>query len=119
MAVSSGAKLNEDPCPVTEQLFGQLRRASPPDAAEIARSLPEPQRAQLATFCYNRRHLHALGLLIASSCNRNTLVEAGGRVGDAIYQQSRDPDKTLSEEILPAGYRPPKPISLARVAVRQ
>ncbi len=61
MAVPLGAKLNEDPCPITEQLFGQLRRASPPDAVEIAMTLPDPQRARLATFCYYRRHLHALG----------------------------------------------------------
>ena len=110
MAVPLGAKLNEDPCPITEQLFGQLRRASPPDAVEIAKALSDPQRARLATFCYYRRHLHALGLMIASSCGRNALVAAGGSAGDTIYHQSRDPNKTLSEEV---GSCPPKPISLA------
>ena len=110
MAVPLGAKLNEDPCPITEQLFGQLRRASPPDAVEIAKALSDPQRARLATFCYYRRHLHASGLMIASSCGRNALVAAGGSAGDTIYHQSRDPNKTLSEEV---GSRPPKPISLA------
>ena len=40
------------PCPITEQLFGQLRRASLPDAVEIAKVLPDQQRARLATFCY-------------------------------------------------------------------
>ncbi len=115
MAVPLGAKLNEDPCPITEQLFGQLRRASPPDAVEIAMTLPDPQRARLATFCYYRRHLHALGLMIASSCDRNALVNAGGGAGDTIYHQSRDPNKTLLEEV---GSRPPKPISLAGRNVR-
>ncbi len=110
MAVPLGAIPNEDPCPITEQLFGQLRRASPPDAVEIANALPDPQRARLATFCYYRRHLHALGLMIASSCDRNALVDAGGSAGGTIYQQSSDPNKTLSEEV---GSRPPKPISLA------
>lgn len=118
MAVTLGVKLNEDACPITEQLFGQLRRASPPKAVEIAKALPEPQRARFVTFCYNKCHLHALGLVIASTCNRNALVDAGGSVGDTIYQQSRDPNKTLSSELQPPGSRPPKPISLARLNIR-
>ena len=118
MAFPLGPKLNEDPCPVTEELFGQLRRASPPEAVEIAKDLPEPQRARLATFCYNRRHLHALGLMIASSCDRRALVDADGTVGDTIFHQSRDPDKTLSQEAPPSGSRPQKRISLAPSNVR-
>ena len=118
MAFPLGAKLNEDPSPITEQLFGQLRRASPLEAVEIAKDLPEPQRARLATFCYNKRHLHTLGLMIASSCDRNALVDAGGIVGDKIFHQSRDPDKILSEEPQASGSRPQKRISLARTNVR-
>ena len=115
MAVPLGAIPNEDPCPITEQLFGQLSRATPPDAVEIAKALPDPQRARLATFCYYRSHLHALGLIIASTCDRNALVDAGGSAGDTIYHQSRDPNKTLSEEV---GSRLPNPISLAGPNVR-
>ena len=113
MVFTSGIKLNEDSCPVTEQLFGQLRRASPHDAAVIAKDLPEPQRARLAAFCYNKSHLHALGLMIASSCDHSALVDAGGIVGDTIFHQSRDPDKFLSQEHQASGSRPPKQISLA------
>ena len=115
MAVPLDVIPNEDSCPITEQLFGQLSRALPPDAVEIAKALPDPQRARLATFCYYRRHLHALGLIIASTCDRNALIDAGGGAGDTIYRQSRDPNKTLSEEV---GYRPKKPISLAGTNVR-
>ena len=39
----------------------------------------------------------------------------GGRAGDTIYHQSRDPNKTLSEEV---DSGPPKPISLAGSNVR-
>ena len=118
MAFPSGAKLNEDPCPITEELFDKLRRASHLEAVEIAKDLPEPQRARLATFCYNKSHLHALALMIASSCDRNALVDAGGIVGDAIFHQSRDLDKTLSEEAPASGSRSKKRISLARSNVR-
>lgn len=109
------AKLNEDPCPVTEQLFGELRVASPPEAVEIAKALPESQRARLAMFFYKKRHLYALGLMIASTCNRSALVNAGS-AGGTLYRQSRDPNKTLSEEWLPRSSHQPKPISLARIS---
>ena len=56
------ASLNEDECPVPEALFRQVRGAEPPNAAMIASTLPQAQRARLAVFCYRKRHLHELGL---------------------------------------------------------
>ena len=112
MAHAKIAILNEDSCPISEELWKQVHKATPPDAAEIAKSLPEPQRARLATFCYNKRHLYALGLMIASTCDQQSLVEANSVAGDTIYRQSRDPNKTLSQEIHRGGFRPLK-ISLA------
>ncbi len=114
MAMSATAKLNEDLCPVSDDCFSELRQAEPPDAVEIAKTLPAQQRADLATFCYSRRHLHALGLMIASTCECRELVEASASAGPVLYQQSRDPDRTLAQESLPAGHRPPKPVSLAQ-----
>ena len=117
MASHFAAKLNEDTGPIAEPLLGKLLRTSPPEAVEVAKELPEPQRARLAAFCYNKRHLYALGLMIASTCKRSALVKAAGSVGDAIYNQSRDLDKTLSAELHPPGSRPRKPITLATVKV--
>lgn len=113
MALSAQLELNEESCPVPDDCFGELRQASPPDAVEIAKSLPAEQRARLATFCYSRRHLHALGLMIASTCDRYDLVQASSSAGPVLFEQSRDPDKTLAQESLPAGHRLPKPITLA------
>lgn len=114
MTTSTNVQLNEEHCPVSDDLFGQLRRDTPQNAVEIAKSLREPQRAQLAAFCYKRRHLHALGLMIASTCDRNTLVAAAGTSGRVIYTQSRDPEKTLSLGVAKRAYYEPKPVSLAR-----
>ena len=116
MINSTNVQLNEESCPVPEDLFGQLRRASPKNAVEIAKSLREPQRAQLAAFCYKRCHLHALGLMIASTCGCNTLVAAAGASGKMIYAQSRDPEKTLSLEVKRPADDEPKPVSLPLVA---
>ncbi len=113
MAYATNAKLNEDDCPIPEGVLEQLHQVAPPEAAEIAKTLPEQQRARLAAFCYNKRHLHALSLMIASSCDQDSLVEACNVSGEAIFQQSRDPDKTLAQEAHVGGYRPPRPVSLA------
>ena len=115
MITSTNVQLNEERCPVPDDLFGQLRRASPQKTVEIAKSLREPQRAQLAAFCYKRCHLHALGLMIASTCGSNALVAAAGASGRMIYAQSRDPEKTLSLGVRKRAYYEPKPVSLAPV----
>jgi hypothetical protein len=107
-------QLNDEHCPVSDDVFGRLRQASPPDAVGIARSLPSLQRAQLAVFCYRRRHLHELGLVIASTCERSELATAApGAPGMVIYDQSRDSKKLLAVELGALADQGPKPISLA------
>ena len=113
MSVPARLVPNEDPCPVSDDLFGQIRRAPPPNAVQIANSLPSSQRAQLAIFCYNKRHLHALGLIIASSCDRQTLVNAGGHVGEVIFDQSREADVCARTNFASPGSSSKKRISLA------
>jgi len=44
----------------------------------------------LALFCYRRAHMHSLALAIASSCSERELFRFGGRVGSALYAQSRE-----------------------------
>ena len=114
MAVISSAQLNEEPCPIPEQVFGQIRQAAPPDAVEIAKGLPEPQRARLALFLYNRSHLHDLGMIIALSCDREALIRAGGQRGEMIYDQSRRAEGILSSELRSRRFGDSKPpITLA------
>ena len=113
MANPMHLQLNEDYCPVSDDVFGRLRQAAPPDAVGIARSLPSSQRAHLAVFCYRRRHLHELGLMIAATCERSALVAVANASGMIIYDQSRDPKKTLALELGRLADRGPKTISLA------
>ena len=90
--------LNETTVPIPENLFGQLANAEPVDAIEIAKNLPLENRARLAAFCYARRHLNHLGLLIASTCDKITLRRVMGTAGEVVFRQSRDVDKTLAAE---------------------
>lgn len=90
--------LNEAVAPVDESLFAKIVHAEPTEAIEVASSLPLENRARLAAFCYARRHLNHLGLLIASTCDRMALRRAFGTAGDVVFKQSRDVEKTLATQ---------------------
>ncbi len=98
MSSAQSHSLNEASIPITENLFGELANAEPVDAVEIARQLPLENRARLAAFCYSRRHLNHLGLLIASTCDRMALRRAMGTAGDVVFKQSRNVEKTIAAE---------------------
>ena len=51
--------------PTEAELLQQLVYA-PADAVEVGKNLPEPQRARIAQFCYNRVHMRELGLRLAA-----------------------------------------------------
>ena len=113
MTASNVYHLNEEQCPIPEDILGKMHSSNPADAAEIAADLPEPQRAQLAAFCYERRHLHHLGLKIAATCGQLSLRKAFGLAGDIVFKQSRKPDETVAEERRHAHQQSPKPVTLA------
>lgn len=96
MSPAKSHSLNEARIPIPENLFGQLANAEPADAVEIARKLPLENRARLAAFCYGRRHLNHLGLLIAATCDRMALRRAMGHAGDVVFQQSRNVEETMA-----------------------
>lgn len=95
---SSAVSISDDNCPVPESIFGQLYRAHSQGLPQLVDSIPGPTRAMLALFCYRRAHLHALSLVIASSCDEIDLVEAGGRVGSVLFELSRQPDHPAAAE---------------------
>ncbi|MEE9314508.1 MAG: hypothetical protein V3V02_07645 [Rhizobiaceae bacterium] len=98
MSSAQTHSLNETSIPIPENLFGQLANAEPLDAVKIASELPLENRARLAAFCYSRRHLNHLGLLIASTCDRMALRRAMGTAGDVVFKQSRNVEKTIASE---------------------
>ncbi len=113
MTASNVYVLNEEQCPVPDEILGQMHSSNPSDAAEVASKLPEPQRAQLAAFCYERRHLHHLGLTIASTCGQYALKKAFGLAGDVVFKQSRKPDETVAKERRNSNHSVTKPVTLA------
>ena len=103
--------LAEEFCPVSEDLFGGLYRASPEGLAALIKTVPAETRAMLAVYCYRRAHLQALGLTIAESCSEDDLQRFGGRMGAELPALAKA-QKALVEELQPKA-KSSKGISLA------
>ena len=88
--------LNEEQCPVAESVLGQLYRSSPQGLAPLIETVPAFTRAVLAVYCGRRAHLASIGLAIASICEKDSLIDAGGDFGAKLFEQARrtvDPQK--------------------------
>jgi hypothetical protein len=94
---------------IPETLIAQLYRIGEDAAVNLTVGLPPYRRALVAAYCYRRSHLHRLGLSIASTCDRSTLMRVLGVIpGTALFVQSR----RLAHAPLPVGYR--QKISLSK-----
>ena len=81
---------DHDPCPVTDDLLGELYRANKNGLAELIATVSPDVRAALALYCYRRGHMKGIGLAIASTCDLYDLETAGGTAGAALYARSRE-----------------------------
>jgi hypothetical protein len=102
--------LENDSCPVKDELLGEMYRASEHGLPQLVASVAPDARAMLALFCYRKSHLHSLAVAIAASCSQQELVQAGGRVGSTLYALSREP-ATRTPTTSSYGHR--KPITLS------
>ena len=80
----------DDPCPVPDEFLGKLYRGHAHNLSETLATLPVNQRVHLAVFCYGRAHLRELGLAVAATCEYEPLVRIAGRVGEVLFDLSRD-----------------------------
>jgi hypothetical protein len=91
--------LDNEVCPVRDELLGELYGASKHGLPALVATVPPTVRAMLALFCYHRSHLHSMGLAIAASCDEDDLVRLGGRVGSTLYsraQEAQEPPPVVS-----------------------
>src|ERR1043165_5873240 len=88
----------EEECPVPDTLLGDLYRASPQGLHALVDSIPSRTRALLALYCYRRSHLSSLALAIASTCDRSDMIVAGGALGAAVFEKSRQAPKAVEEK---------------------
>jgi hypothetical protein len=81
---------DSDPCPVPDNMLGELYRANKNGLTELIATVSPDVRARLALYCYRRGHLNGIGLAIASTCALYDLETSGGAAGAALYARSRE-----------------------------
>jgi hypothetical protein len=107
---------DNDACPVPDEMLGALYRSSKEGLPELIATVAPEARAALATYCYRRAHLKAIGLAIASTCNEHDLVRWGGAAGAALYARSREKPPAAAA---PSQYVARQRITLASGALRK
>jgi hypothetical protein len=112
--LSSRCELADDLCPISDKLLGELHRANDLFLPGFVSTLAPDVRALLALFCYRRSHLHSMGLGIAATCGKDSLVRAGGSVGAFLFASSRELPPHIASS--PRGNR--RKITLAASALR-
>jgi hypothetical protein len=86
--------LEDEPCPVTDQMLGELYRASAHGLNELIATVSPTARPLLAVYCYRRAHLASIGLAIAATCEKDDLTSLGGNVGTILFERSREAPKS-------------------------
>jgi hypothetical protein len=106
--------LDDESCPVSEDMLGQLYRSSEHGLRELIATVSPDVRAALAAYCYRRGHLQAIGLAIASTCDEEDLVTWAGRAGAFLFARSREAPVAPT----PSYYAERRKISLASGPLR-
>jgi hypothetical protein len=109
------ALLEDEPCPVPDEILGEMYRASAHGLNELIATIPPMARALLAVYCYRRAHLASIGLAIAATCDKDDLAERGGNAGVVLYERSREAPPPLPSNAHATGRRK---ITLATGLVR-
>ena len=82
--------LEDEPCPVADQMLGEMYRASAHGLNELIATVSPAARALLAVYCYRRAHLASIGLAIAATCEKDDLTSLGGNAGVTLFERSRE-----------------------------
>jgi hypothetical protein len=107
---------DDEPCPVADQMLGQMYRASAHGLNELIATVSPAARALLAVYCYRRAHLASIGLAIAATCEIEDLTWSGGNTGAVLFERSREAPKPASMDTHSSGRRK---ITLATEPLRQ
>ena len=90
--------VEDEPCPVTAQMLGEMYRADAHGLDELIATISPTARALLAVYCYRRAHLASIGLAIAATCDEDDLTSLGGNAGAMLFERSRNaPQPSLAD----------------------
>lgn len=97
--------LEDQPCPVADQVLGEIYRAGEHELNELVATVSPTARVLLAIYCYRRAHLASIGLAIAATCDKDELASLGGNTGAILFERSRQAPKSQSENAYANGRR--------------
>src|ERR1700675_1642159 len=97
--------LEDESCPVPDEILGEMYRASAHGLSELITTVSPTARALLAVYCYRRVHLASIGLAIAATCDRDDLTHLGGNAGAVLFERSRDASNHRSAKLC-SNFRP-------------
>jgi len=84
------ALLEDEPCPVPDEILGKMYRSSAHGLNELIARVSPTARVLLAVYCYRRAHLASIGLAIAATCDKDDLADWGGNAGAVLFERSRE-----------------------------
>jgi hypothetical protein len=82
--------LEDELCPVPDEMLGDMYRASALGLSELIATVSPTARVLLAVYCYRRVHLASIGLAIAATCDKDDLTHLGGNIGAVLFERSRE-----------------------------
>jgi hypothetical protein len=97
--------LEDEPCPVSDEMLGEMYRTSVHGLHELIETIPPTTRALLAVYCYRRAHLASIGMAIAATCEKDDLSALGGNAGAVLFERSRETPKSPSVDTHASGRR--------------
>ena len=97
------ALLEDEPCPVSDEILGEMYRASAHGLNKIIATVSPTARVLLAVYCYRRAHLASIGLAIAATCDKDDLTDWGGNAGAVLFERSRKAPQTSPSNDQAAG----------------
>jgi hypothetical protein len=97
--------LEDESCPVADQMLGEMYRASAHGLNELIATVSPTARALLAVYCYRRAHLASIGLAIAATCEKDDLTSLGGNAGATLFERSREAPQSLFPDARANGRR--------------
>jgi hypothetical protein len=97
--------LEDEVCPVPDEMLGAMYRASAHGLNELIDTISPTTRALLAMYCYRRAHLASIGLAIAATCDKDDLNWLGGNVGAVLFERSREAPKSSFTDSHTSGRR--------------
>lgn len=95
----------DEQCPVSDELLGEMYRASAHGLDELISTVSPKARALLAVYCYRRAHLASIGLTIAATCEKDDLTQLGGNAGTFLFERSREALHSSSTDVRASGRR--------------